>query len=84
MRSFFLRYSKDQRGAHIVEMSFAIGLFALVAAFGFFSMGEALSEYYVTMKDNFASGVSFAGDPVPTDSGGSGGSGGNGNGNGPP
>jgi Flp pilus assembly pilin Flp len=82
MASFLHRFRNDQRGAHVVEMAIAVSLFAMVAAFGFFTMGDAVADYFVTLKDNFANGVSFAGDYVPVDSGGGGGGGGNGGGNG--
>ena len=46
MHTFLTRCYKDQRGAHIVEVSLAIGLFALVAAFGYFAFGDAMADYY--------------------------------------
>ncbi len=67
MRSFLRRCYKDQRGAHIVEMALAIGLFALIAAFGYFAFGDALADYYVTLGIEFGNGVSFIGDPAPVD-----------------
>jgi Flp pilus assembly pilin Flp len=59
MRSFLTRFCQDQRGAHVVEMSIAVGLFALIAAFGFFAMGDAIADYYVTLKCNFHLGSLF-------------------------
>jgi Flp pilus assembly pilin Flp len=63
MRAFLTRCYKDQRGAHIVEMSLAIGLFALIAAFGYFAFGDALTDYYNTLSIEFGNGVSFIGTP---------------------
>jgi Flp pilus assembly pilin Flp len=60
MRSFLTRFCRDQRGAHVVEMSIAVGLFALIGAFGFFFFGDALADYYVTLYCNFANGSLYA------------------------
>ena len=61
MHSFLTRCYKDQRGAHIVEVSLAVGLFALVAAFGYFAFGDALADYYVTLGFEFGNSSSFLG-----------------------
>ena len=59
MHSFLTRCYKDQRGAHIVEVSLAIGLFALVAAFGYFAFGDAMADYYVTLVCEIGNSSSF-------------------------
>ena len=61
MRCFLTRFYHDQRGAHVVEMSLAIGLFALMAAFGYFAFGDALADYYVTLGFEFGNSSTFLG-----------------------
>ena len=69
MRSFMTRCYKDQRGAHVVEMSLAIGLFALIAAFGYFAFGDALADYYVTLVCEMGNSSSFIEAPEPSEGG---------------
>jgi Flp pilus assembly pilin Flp len=61
MRSFLTRIYKDQRGAHVVEMSLAVGLFALIAAFGYFAFGDSLADYYDVLGFEFGNSSTFLG-----------------------
>ena len=61
MRCFLTRFYHDQRGAHVVEMSLAIGLFALIAAFGYFAFGDSLADYYDTLGFEFGNSSTFLG-----------------------
>jgi hypothetical protein len=36
----------DERGSHTTEVALSIGLFALIAGFGFFTFGDALAEFF--------------------------------------
>jgi hypothetical protein len=61
MCSFLTRIYKNQRGAHVVEMSLAIGLFALIAAFGYFAFGDAMVYYYDVLGFEFGNSSTFLG-----------------------
>jgi hypothetical protein len=50
---FLARLAKDQRGGHTAQMALSIGLFALVAAFGFFFLGDAITEFFVALSRPF-------------------------------
>ena len=65
MRSFLIRFAKDKSGAHIVELSIAVGLFALVAAFGFFFLGDAVADYFDILRCNFANASTFVESGAP-------------------
>jgi hypothetical protein len=49
---FLARLAKDQQG-HVAQMALAIGLFALIAAFGFFFMGDAITDFFVALAGPF-------------------------------
>ena len=51
--SFLIRLAKDEDGSHTTEMALAIALFALVAGFGFFTFGDALADFFVSLGANF-------------------------------
>ncbi len=53
VRSFLIRLAKDEDGSHTTEMALAIALFALVAGFGFFTFGDALADFFVSLGANF-------------------------------
>ena len=53
VRSFLIRLAKDEDGSHTTEMALAIALFALVAGFGFFTFGDALADFFVTLGSKF-------------------------------
>lgn len=67
MRSFLTRFYKDQRGAHVVEMSLAVGLFALVAAFGYFAFADSLADYYDILGNEFGNASLFIDSAEPVD-----------------
>ena len=46
--------AKDTRGSHATEMSMAIVFFAIVAAFGFFFLGDAITDFFVALSNPFA------------------------------
>jgi hypothetical protein len=52
LKSFLARLVKDQQG-HVAQMALAIGLFALVAAFGFFFMADAITDFFVALSGPF-------------------------------
>ncbi len=45
-RAFAIRMARDERGSHTIEVALSIGLFALIAGFGFFTFGDALAEFF--------------------------------------
>ena len=45
-RAFAIRMIRDDRGSHTTEVALSIGLFALIAGFGFFTFGDALAEFF--------------------------------------
>jgi Flp pilus assembly protein TadG len=51
--SLLARLTRDQRGGHTVQMAIAIVLFALVAAFGFYSMGDAIADFFDALSGPF-------------------------------
>jgi Flp pilus assembly pilin Flp len=53
VRSFLIRLAKDEDGSHTTEMALAIALFALVAGFGFFTFGDALADFFVSLGGSF-------------------------------
>jgi small neutral amino acid transporter SnatA (MarC family) len=53
LTSFLARLAKDQRGGHTAQVALAIVLFALVAAFGFFFMGDAIADFFVALSRPF-------------------------------
>ena len=55
VRSFLIRLARDEDGSHTTEMALAIALFALVAGFGFFTYGDALADFFVSLGSNFNS-----------------------------
>jgi hypothetical protein len=52
LKFFLARLARDQRG-HVAQMALAIGLFALIAAFGFFFMGDAITDFFVALSGPF-------------------------------
>jgi hypothetical protein len=52
LKSFLARLAKDQRG-HVAQMALSIGLFALVAAFGFFYMADGITDFFVALSGPF-------------------------------
>ena len=52
LTSFLARLAKDQHG-HVAQMALAIALFALIAAFGFFIMGDAITDFFVALTGPF-------------------------------
>ena len=57
---FLVRLVENEEGSHTTEMALAIALFALVAGFGFFTAGDALADFFVTMGRNFDSNTIVA------------------------
>ena len=57
MVSFLMRLAKDEDGAHTTEIALAVGLFALVAGFGFFTYGDALAGFFVSLADMYDGGM---------------------------
>jgi Flp pilus assembly pilin Flp len=53
LRFLPMRWILDERGAHSVEFGLAIALFALIAAFGFFAFGDALTDFFVSVGTEF-------------------------------
>ena len=51
--ALLIRLVKDERGAHTLEMALAVGLFALVAGFGFFFIGDAIADFLVDISTPF-------------------------------
>ena len=50
--SFLARLAKDQQG-HTAQLALAIALFAMIAAFGFFIMGDAITDFFVALTGPF-------------------------------
>ena len=61
LRFLPIRWILAEGGAHSVEMSLAIALFALIAGFGFFAFGDALADFFNKLGSSF----SQAGDMIP-------------------
>ncbi len=53
LTSVLARLAKDQSGSHTVQMAVAILLFAMVAAFGLFIMGDAITDFFVALSGPF-------------------------------
>ena len=62
LTSFLARLAKDQRG-HVAQMALAIGLFALVAAFGFFFLGDAITDFFIALSGPFNNAFNTAPPP---------------------
>ena len=62
LRFLPIRWILDERGAHSVEMSLAIALFALIAGFGLFAFADALTDFFVAVGTEFANGTQMIND----------------------
>ncbi len=47
------RLAKNEGGSHTMELALAISLFALVAGFGFFALGDAISDFFNALGQPF-------------------------------
>ncbi len=52
LTSVLARLAKDQSG-HAVQMAIAIALFAVIAAFGLFSLGDSITDFFVALSNPF-------------------------------
>lgn len=64
LTSFLARLAKDQRG-DAAQMALAIALFALIAAFGFFIMGDAITDFFVALTGPFNNAFTNQAAPPP-------------------
>jgi Flp pilus assembly pilin Flp len=54
MTRLLTRLWRDERGIESLEIAIAAGLFALIAGFGLFVLGDALADYFAQMGAEFA------------------------------
>lgn len=52
--SLMRRLVRDDRGVESLEIALAAGLFALIAGFGLFALGDSLATYFASMGADFA------------------------------
>ena len=53
IESSLVQLTKNKKAPHTTEMALAIALFALVAGFGFFSFGDLLADFFVSLGGKF-------------------------------
>ena len=53
-RGFLRDLLRDDRGMETLEVALGIALFAAIAGFGFFALGNSLANYFAAMGQQFA------------------------------
>jgi Flp pilus assembly pilin Flp len=56
---FLSRLTRNERGSHTTELALAVALFALIAGFGFFALGDALADFFTAVGDKIRGGLGF-------------------------
>ncbi len=54
---FLSRLTRNERGSHTTELALAVALFALIAGFGFFALGDALAGFFAAIGDTIRGGM---------------------------
>ena len=57
LRGFAWGLLRDDRGMETLEVALGIALFAAIAGFGFFALGDSLANYFAAMGQQFAPGT---------------------------